>query len=60
MVAFSILSGLALFDSSHTYDQDVLSLATSYAQSLRADFGVTDLLPALQYVFEQPVIAGFI
>ena len=47
-----------LFDASHSYDQDSLGLAASYALSLKADFGGTELLPALQYVFEQPVITG--
>ena len=47
-----------LFETSQNYNQETLNLATGYVKSLDADFGGTELLPPLQYVFNQPPIAA--
>lgn len=49
----------ALFETSQYYNQETLDLATSYVESINADFGGTELLPPLQHVFKQPSITGY-
>ena len=47
-----------MFETSRYYNQETLNLATGYVKTLNADFGGTELLLPLQYVFNQPPIAA--
>ena len=44
----------SLFDASRTYDEASLAEADAHVSSLRANLGGTEILPALQFVLEQP------
>ena len=48
----------SLFPSSVPYTQQNLDTATQHAQGLKADLGGTELLPPLNNIFQQPLIAG--
>jgi hypothetical protein len=43
-----------LFDASRTYDEASLAEADAHVSGLRANLGGTEILPALQFVLEQP------
>ena len=47
-----------LFERSRAYDEVSLAEAAACVQSLEADMGGTEILPALQYVVQQPPVAG--
>jgi Ca-activated chloride channel family protein len=47
-----------LFDRSRAYDEASLEQAAAFVRSLEADMGGTEILPALQYVVQQPPVAG--
>ena len=44
----------AFFPSSMPYNQETMEKATEFAEAMRADFGGTELLAPLQYIFRQP------
>ena len=48
----------ALFGRSRDYDDASLAQAAAFVGSLDADMGGTEILPALQYVVQQPPVAG--
>jgi Ca-activated chloride channel family protein len=48
----------ALFGRSRDYDEASLAQAAAFVGSLDADMGGTEILPALQYVVQQPPAAG--
>jgi Ca-activated chloride channel homolog len=48
----------SLFRKSASYGQGTLEKATAHVDTLRADLGGTEILPALQFVLEQQVPAG--
>ena len=47
-----------LFDGSRAYDEASLGEAAAFVRTLDADMGGTEILPALQYVVQQPPVAG--
>ena len=47
-----------LFDGSRAYDEASLGDAAAFVRALDADMGGTEILPALQWVVEQPLVAG--
>jgi len=47
-----------LFDGSRAYDEASLGDAAAFVRALDADMGGTEILPALQYVVQQPPVAG--
>ena len=47
-----------LFDGSRAYDEVSLGEAAVFVRTLDADMGGTEILPALQYVLQQPLMAG--
>ena len=47
-----------LFDGSRMYDEASLGEAAAFVRTLDADMGGTEILPALQYVVQQPLVAG--
>ena len=47
-----------LFDESRAYDEASLGDAAAFVRTLDADMGGTEVLPALQYVVQQPLVAG--
>ncbi len=47
-----------LFDGSRAYDEASLGEAAAFVRTLDADMGGTEILPALQYVVQQPLVAG--
>ena len=47
-----------LFDGSRAYDEASLGDAAAFVRALDADMGGTEILPALQYVVQQPLVAG--
>ncbi|XP_041118571.1 von Willebrand factor A domain-containing protein 5B1-like isoform X2 [Polyodon spathula] len=49
----------SLFSTSRVYSEDTLSLACEYLQKMRADMGGTNILGALNWVFQQPVHRGY-
>ena len=48
----------SLFDRSRAYDETSLGDAAAFVRRLEADMGGTEILPALQYVVQQPPVAG--
>ena len=50
----------SLYPNSVTYDQQHVDEAIIHAQSIQADLGGTELLPALQHIFKQPLLPGFL
>jgi Ca-activated chloride channel family protein len=47
-----------LFEGSRPYDDASLAEASAFVRSMDADMGGTEILPALQYVVQQPLVAG--
>ena len=47
-----------LFDGSRAYDEASLGDAAAFVRALDADMGGTEILPALQWVVQQPPVAG--
>jgi Ca-activated chloride channel family protein len=47
-----------LFKESRVYDDASLGEATEFVRTLDADMGGTEILPALQFVVQQPTVAG--
>ena len=48
----------ALFRASRAYDEASLGEAAAFVRTLEADMGGTEILPALQFVVQQPTVAG--
>jgi Ca-activated chloride channel family protein len=48
----------ALFPESRAYDEVSLGDAAAFVRTVDANLGGTDILPALQYVVQQPLVAG--
>jgi Ca-activated chloride channel family protein len=48
----------ALFPESRAYDDASLGDAAAFVRAVDADLGGTEILPALQYVVQQPLVAG--
>ena len=48
----------ALFTGSRAYDEASLGDAAAFVRTLEADMGGTEILPALQFVVQQPTVAG--
>ena len=48
----------ALFTGSRPYDEASLGDAAAFVRTLEADMGGTEILPALQFVVQQPTVAG--
>ena len=48
----------ALFAESRAYDEASLGEAAAFVRPLEADLGGTEILPALQFVVQQPAVAG--
>lgn len=48
----------ALFPESRAYDEESLGDAAAFVRTVDADLGGTEILPALQYVVQQPLVAG--
>ena len=47
-----------LFDGSRAYDEASLGDAAAFVRAIDADMGGTEILPALQWVVQQPPVAG--
>jgi Ca-activated chloride channel family protein len=47
-----------LFDGSRAYDEASLGDAAAFVRTIDADMGGTEILPALQYVVQQRLVAG--
>ena len=48
------------YPNSVAYDQQHVDEAIAHAQSIQANLGGTELLPALQHIFKQPLLPGFL
>jgi Ca-activated chloride channel family protein len=48
----------ALFRESRAYDDASLGEAAAFVRTLEADMGGTEILPALQFVVQQPTVTG--
>jgi hypothetical protein len=48
----------ALFPESRAYDDESLGGAAAFVRTVDADLGGTEILPALQYVVQRPLVAG--
>jgi Ca-activated chloride channel family protein len=48
----------ALFPESRAYDEVSLGDAAAFVRTVDANLGGTEILPALQYVVQQPLVAG--
>ena len=48
----------ALFTGSRPYDEASLGDAAAFVRTLEADMGGTEILPALQFVVQQPTVPG--
>jgi hypothetical protein len=47
-----------LFEGSRPYDDASLAEASAFVRSMDADMGGTEILPALQHIVQQPLVAG--